>query len=485
MRDVTKCLVAGRPVGYGSPRRLSPLEIGRQPTLLGKEEYMGSTWDRAYNRLQAMGVGAAGIGALYLAACGDSGSSGGRDVAVVFDFDYAGAPGSMKRYWEALQDRLAKSDVDARLSDVQMVNYANMQARLQSAHAARRGPTLETWYPDWFTWEFISQDALAPVEDYVGDGGTDDWLFTNKIDGKYWGSPFYAEQALLVANRKHLDKAGVEIPDRIESWDKFMEDCAAIKRTGEIPIMMGVADGFGADRWAQAISMEFMNSVKELGQSILGQLPTDEPVISAWMDRFNQLYKDRYVNDDVTKLTEQQSLERFLDGEGAFAILSPGAIFKEAPETYRVIGYWAGPGVYSAPAAVSGDVVLLTSYGENRDAAGRVVEFMQEPAQLALFNEITGELPCNKQFDPGNLGELARASWDLLNNPGDGKKTTWPRNYVPTVGVNVIFDLAPRAFSGESPDALRAEYDRRMAKYREQNSAEASELQKYLDSIED
>src|SRR6476661_4044208 len=125
---------------------------------------MAASWDRAYTRRQAIGVGAVGIGAFYLAACGgDSGSSGGRDVAAVYDFEYAGKPGSMKRYWNMLQERLAASDVDARLSDLQLVPYANMQARLQSAHAARRGPTIETWFPDWFTYEFISQDALSPV----------------------------------------------------------------------------------------------------------------------------------------------------------------------------------------------------------------------------------------------------------------------------------------------------------------------------------
>jgi hypothetical protein len=32
---------------------------------------------------------------------------------------------------------------------------------------------------------------------------------------------------------------------------------------------------------------------------------------------------------------------------------------------------------------------------------------------------------------------------------------------------------------------LRAEYDERMEKYRDQNSAQAGQLEKYLDSIED
>jgi ABC-type glycerol-3-phosphate transport system substrate-binding protein len=447
---------------------------------------MGTTWDRAYTRRQALGVGAAGVGAFYLAACGGSSSSGGgTDVAAMFDFEYAGKPGSMQRYWQALSDRLARSGVDARLTDLQMVNNANMQARLQSAHAAGRGPTIESWYPDWFTYEFIYQDALSPVEDYVGS--TDDWLVSNKIDGKYWGAPFYAEQAVLVANRKHLQKAGIDIGvgERPDSWEQFMGYCARIKRTGEIPIMMGVADGFGAERWAQPITMAFMDSVKTLGESILGKVPTDDPTVSAWMERFNELARDGYVPDDVTKLTEQQSVERFLDGEGVFASLNPGAVAKEDPETYQVIGYWRGAGRYSAPVAVSGNLVLFTSYGENKEAAGRIVDFMQEPAQLKLFSDITGELPCNSKFDASGLSEIPRTAWNLMNDPGEGKVVTWPRNYVPTVGVNIVFDLAPRAFDGESASVLRADYDERMEKYRDQNSAQAAQLEKYLGSIED
>lgn len=445
---------------------------------------MGTSWHRAYTRRQALGAGAAGVGALYLAACGsDSASSGGRDVAAVFDFEYAGKPGSMKRYWDALRDRLADSDVDARLTDLQLVNYANMQARLQSNHAARRGPTIETWFSDWFTWEFISQDALSPVEDFVSDGATDDYLFASKIDGKYWGAPFLAEQALLVANKKHLARAGVEIGRRLESWDALMDICAKIKKTGETPLMIGASDGFGADRWAQACTLEFMDSTKDLGNNVLGKLSTDEPVISAWMERFNKLTQDGYVNEDVAKLPDQQAIERFLGGEGAFAMVTPGTIFGEDPDDYRVVGYWEGPGKYAAPVAVAGDLALITSYGENKEAAGRVIDFMQEPEQLALFHKTTGELPCNRNFDAAGIGELAGASWDLISNPDD-KPITWPRNYVPTIGVTVIFDLVPRAFEGDSPKTLKAEYTRRNEQYRDRNSAQAEQLQKYLDSIE-
>jgi ABC-type glycerol-3-phosphate transport system substrate-binding protein len=446
---------------------------------------MARNWEGGFTRRQAIGAGAAGLGALYLGACGgESSSGGGSDVAVVFDFEYAGKPGSMKRYWEALRDRLAESEVDARLTDLSSVNYANMQARLQSAHAAKRGPTLETWFSDWFIWEFIAQDALSPVDDYVRDGSWENWMFISQIDGKYWGAPFYAEQALLVANRKLLRKAGVEVGDRFESWDAFIDACAKVKRSGETPILMGASDGFASDKWSQAISMEFMDSVKQWGENLLGELPTSEPVVSAWMDRFYQFNVDGYVNDDAPKIPEQQAIERFLGGEGAFAMMNPGVIFGEDPEEFQIVGYWDSDARYAAPVAVAGDVVLITSYGENKEAAGRVIDFMQEQEQMQLFNKITGELPCNSSFDPSGLSELASASWNLLNNPGEGKIATYPRNYVPTIGVTLPFELGARPLSGEDPDKVRAEWDRRTAEYRDQNSAEAAEFQKYLDSIE-
>jgi ABC-type glycerol-3-phosphate transport system substrate-binding protein len=446
---------------------------------------LGPSWQRAYTRRQALGTGAAGLGAFYLAACGGgSASSDSRDVAVVFDFEYAGRPGSMKRYWEALRDRLEDSGVDARLTDLAAVNYANMQARLQSNHSAKSGPTLETWFSDWFTWEFIAQDALAPIDNYVSADAPDDWLFTSQIDNRYWGAPFYAEQALLVANRDHLRKAGVEVGRRFESWDAFIRACAKIKRTGETPITLGASDGFGSDKWSQAISMEFMISIKEWGLNLLGELPTSEPVVSGWIDRFYQFHQDSYVNGDAAKITEQQAIGRFLEGEGAFAMMNPGVIFSEDPERFQVVGYWNGSGNYAAPVAVAGDLVLMTSYGENKEAAGRVVEFMHEPEQLKLFNRITGELPCNRKFDPSDLGELARTAWDLINDPGDGKIATYPRNYVPTIGVTLPFELGVRPLSGEDPSKVRAEYDKRVAQYRERNSAEVDEFRKYLDSIE-
>jgi ABC-type glycerol-3-phosphate transport system substrate-binding protein len=446
---------------------------------------MGSHWDRTYTRRRALGVGAAGIGAFYLASCGgDASGGGGRDVAATFDFEYAGKPGSMKRYWEAIRDRLEQSDVDARLSDLSFVNYANMEARLQSAHAARRGPTIETWFPNWFIWEFISQDALTPVQDHVRDGATDDWLFAQQIDGKYWGMPFYAEQALLIANKRHLAKAGVEIDDRLESWDAFMDACARIKRSGELPVMVGAADGYSCDKWSLASSMEYMDSVKQLPQNLLGELSVDEPVVSAWMDHFNQLSRDGYVNDDVAKITEQQSLDRFLGGEGAFAMLYPGIVFDKDPEEFRVVGYWNGPGRYAAPIAVSGNLMLMTSYGENHQAAGRIADFMQEPEQLQLFSRTTGELPCNRNFDPSDLGELERTAWRLMTDPGPGKVVTWPRDRMPTVGADVTWELGPKAFSGESPAKLRAAYQDRFDRYREQNSAQIEEYKKYVDSIE-
>jgi ABC-type glycerol-3-phosphate transport system substrate-binding protein len=446
---------------------------------------MAGSWDRAYTRRQALGVGAAGVGAFYLAACGGgSSSSGGRDVAAVFDFEYAGKPGSMNRYWKALRDRLEQSDVDARLTDLAFVNYANMEARLNSNHAARRGPTFETWFPNWFIYEFITQDALTPVQDHVRDGATDDWLFAQQIDDKYWGMPFYAEQALLIANKRHLEKAGVEIDDRLESWDAFMSACAKVKRTGELPVMIGAGDGFACDKWSLASSTEFMDSVKQLPLNLLGELPTDEPVVSAWMDHFNQLSRDGYVNDDVAKITEAQSLDRFLAGEGAFAMLYPGIVFDKDPEQFRVVGYWNGPGRYAAPIAVSGNLLLMTSYGENKEAAGRIADFMQEPEQLQLFAKITGELPCNRNFDPSGLGELERTAWRLMTNPGPGKVVTWPRDRMPTVSVDVIWELGPKAFTGESPAALRSAYTARLERYREQNSAQMEVYKQYVDTID-
>jgi hypothetical protein len=48
----------------------------------------------------------------------------------------------------------------------------------------------------------------------------------------------------------------------------------------------------------------------------------------------------------------------------------------------------------------------------------------------------------------------------------------------------VIFELGPKAFAGESPAALREAYTERLARYREQNSAQMEVYRQYVDTIE-
>lgn len=438
-----------------------------------------------YTRRRALGIGAAGLGSLYIAACGGGTGAGTvpsnpRDVSLLYGFQAAGKPGGMQLYWESVREALAKSGTKARLAELSQIASGEVVGDRLTETEVEGRPTLATSDPNWFAYELQDAGLIVPLDRRVRSGSIDDWLLTTPISGKQLGAPLYINQALLVANRVHLAGAGVEVGERFGSWDEFMAACAKVKRSGQLPVIVGAADEWGARKWTQASSMAWMDSVKQLGESMIGELSVDEPVVSGWMDDIDQLRSDGYINEDAARITEIQSVERFLAGEGAFAIVPPGGVFGLDPAAFAIVGLWDGPGRYAAPVMAGANVVVMTSFGENKRAAGRILDFIEQPEQLGLLSDTTGLLPSNRRFDPGYLSEQPRRAWDLATK--SSKPATWPYSYVPPYGPEVVARLAVEAFAGESPKRLRAEYRRQMEHFQTTNDIYA--LNKYLDSIE-
>ena len=436
-----------------------------------------------YTRRKLLIAGSVGAASMYFA--GGAAASSSNNVTVTFDMEYAGTPGSMQRFWTLLAARAAKANRGFTLT-TSFVPYANLDARLQSNHAARQGSTLETYYADFPLYPYIVQGAITPVDPYLsGNDKPSDWLFIldQKINGKYWGVPFYGEQALLAANIAQLHKAGVDVgPNGFPSWTAFTQACAKLKKAGSTPVMMGASDGYNAEKWMLAAEMTGIASLKTLGQFALNDLPVTAPGVSTWADWFQELHKNKWNNSDAANITEQQAITNFLNGKGAMMMLYPGAIFTAKNHAdYRIIGFPRGPGPLSAGAAVAADLLMMTSYGANKPAAAKFLTWLQEPAQLALFNQTTGEFPCNTKFDASHLPPLPKQAWDLLTK---SKPTpTWAHNYIPREHVAILYDIGPKSVGGAAPAAIRKEYVQKMDAWRSGSTAEVQLLQKFVQGL--
>lgn len=434
-----------------------------------------------FTRREAIIGGGIGAAALVLGCNSDDGegAGGAAPVAVTFDYEYAGKPGSMEKYWRELQKRLADADEGVTISDLRFVDFSNMLARLQAAHAAKKGATLETYYQGYYTYLFKTQGAITPIDEYVGEDEIEDWILTRPIDGEHWNMPFLAESALVVANRENLEKARVELPERWASYEDMTATFEQIKKAGITPVMLGASDGFGIVTWMQAMTMAYSDGYGDLTEFQIGNKSVEDPGVSVWCDQLAQFYRDGYINEDASKIADQQAVDRFIKGEGAFQMLNPGKLPED--DKWTLVPYWKGPSPLSAEAAVAGSGIVMTSYGDNKEAAGSLLRFMQAGPQLDLFNEVTGELPCNRSFDSARLKGIHAQQWELFSQ--DDPAPWWPTENVDPAHVQIWIDLGPRIVGGDSPETVRAAYAERIAANREKDAATTEIMEKYAETI--
>jgi ABC-type glycerol-3-phosphate transport system substrate-binding protein len=427
-------------------------------------------------RRQALQHGAAGVAAVYLAGCGgddDSGSDTGS-TSIMWDYQYGGTPGSMAKYWQAVKQRAAEADMTLRLTEVP---NENLIPRMEAAHAAKKGPTLEPIYPTFNGFTYIKQGVLEPFDDYVGD--TSDWILTVPMEGKLYVAPYYAEVAHMVGHVPTLRKAGLGDVSGFASWEEFTDALARLKRAGQTPALMGASDQLGVEKYQLVGHMEFWDERPQLGRFALGELSIDDPFVSGWIERIQELMASGYVNADAADITEQEALDRFLSGGGGFTILYPGTLSAaDNPDDFKIVGFWRGPGKLSADAAAGGSGFAMTAYGEGKETAARLMEFLHEPEQIELFVDTTGELPCNSSFDPAGLPRLKRESWEFITDPDN--PPDWPHNYEPRAHFDLLLAMGQKLVAGETPASVKQQYAEGLERYRDRNPAEVRLLEEFV-----
>lgn len=439
-------------------------------------------------RRQLLRMGGGALAALSLPSCRAGGSGGAaapqgsqaaQDIALTMGFGYAGRPGTMMQYFRDLRERLGAGERDVRLADIGEIDFQSLLPRLQAAHSAQDGPVLESWYQGFNTYQFSSPGFLEPLDAHVAEDVRGQWLFSGQIGGSTYIAPFLTSVLVLAAHTENLTAAGIELPERLESWDAFVEVLQQAKAAGITPLMLGAADAFGIERLTLAGSAAHMDSIDQVPRYWLGDGDVAEPVVSEWIRHAVQLRDEGLINADAANVTDVQALSRFEAGEAAFMLLQPSNL--QDPGPLQVVPLWDGPGSLAPRAIVAGSGFEMTSYGANKEAAGRFLEFQHEPEQLALFWELTGNLPCNRNFDPSVLDPFNAAVWDLF---GTDPSPFWWEEHITSTHIGIIFDIGPSIISGRGDaNSLVQDYDARCAEARERNRPEAELLAQYLDAV--
>lgn len=370
-------------------------------------------------RRSLIGLGAAGAGALALAACGGpsvgggSGGSDGGSAAEETDFSSV-EPATEIAFWTSHPG--GSKDVEAELITkfteetgitVKHVtagsNYEEIAQRFQTAQAAKDDlPAVVVLSDVWWFRYFLEGNiaALDPMIEKLGIDIADyrDSLVSDyQYEDKQWALPYGRSTPLFYYNKDHFAAAG--LPDRApKTWQEF-EEWAPKLTQGDVAYMYPDLAGYAG--WTL--------------QNVLWGQGT------AWSDDWTLKVSDpktieamTWVQDTVhsagwAQVASSDSADTFAAGVCSTTIASTGSLVGvlEAASFDVGVGFLpAGP--VDGPVCPTGGAGLGVPSAitpEQQLAGAMLIEFMGRPESTVAFSGATGYMPIRKSADVSALLE--------------------------------------------------------------------------------
>jgi raffinose/stachyose/melibiose transport system substrate-binding protein len=262
--------------------------------------------------------------------------------------------------------------------------------------------------------KYVPAEIIASVNgiDFFSDG-------YNSANAVY-AAPSTAQWYIGFYNKKVFKDAGIaSVPT---TWDELKAAAKLLKDKGYTPIVQGAADG-GAQfaSWEDWSYLAAALPPSDWSKMISGTMPYNNPVLVSQLEKWNQLYKDGYFNQDA--YNSPTVMQDFIAGKAGMYL---GGGSWQAGQLVTAMGDDVGvivPPYSDTPtkAAVSfaggGYAVMNTS--KNMDAAGKFAAFVLSDDGQKVIAKF--DAPTRAGFPTSNplLNELASLSGkaDTVNYP--------------------------------------------------------------------
>ncbi|MBB5831473.1 ABC transporter substrate-binding protein [Brachybacterium aquaticum] len=369
------------------------------------------------SRRTLLGLGAAGAGALALAACGGpsvgggSGASdeGGEEV----DFSsiepvteiafWTNHPGGSKDVEAELLAQFTE-ETGIKVSHVTAgSNYEEIAQRFQTAQAAQDDLPAVVVLSDVWWFRYFINGNIAPLDLMIEQLGIDlsdyrDSLVADyQYDDKQWALPYGRSTPLFYYNKDHFAAAG--LPDRApETWEEF-EEWAPKLTQGEVAYMYPDLAGYAGWTlqnvlWGRGTSWSDEWDLKVSSPETIEALQ--------WVQ--STVYEGQWA-----QVASSDSADTFAAGVCSTTIASTGSLVGvlEAASFDVGVGFLpAGP--VEGPVCPTGGAGLgvpASITPEEQLAGAMLIEFMGRPESTVAFSGATGYMPVRKSADITELLE--------------------------------------------------------------------------------
>ena len=281
--------------------------------------------------------------------------------------------------------------------EVQQIPWTAAHEKLLTAFAGNVTPDIAQLGSSWVP-ELVALGALEPLDARIAASAAIDpsdyfpgiWA-SNVIDGRTWGVPWYSDTRLLFYRSDLLREAGFAEPPT--DWAGWLQAMRAVK-----------ANGRPSD-YAIFLPTNEYEPLLALG------LQQDEPLLrdggrfgnfrSEGFERASDFYFSLFDEGLAPRATNTQIsniYDEFAKGHFAFIITGPWNIgeFKRRLPPERQDDWMTAPlpGPDGPGASIAGGASLaIFARSEQKDAAWKLIEYLQRPEVQLRFFELTGDLP--------------------------------------------------------------------------------------------
>jgi ABC-type glycerol-3-phosphate transport system substrate-binding protein len=277
------------------------------------------------------------------------------------------------------------------------------------------GQRLSTRVQDGFAADITDDLASSGLKDMFTDGDFKGMVF----DGKTYMIPTNGDVSNVIwYNKKIFSDLNLQPPT---TWDEFLAACAKIKEAGITPIVAGNKDLWPAGNW---IGHLISRVVGEQAYSDALQLkqPFDSPDFVTAYGYVKQLWDNKYINDSVNALADNEGDVLFFNGKGAMHPIGSWLVSSAAEEAPDLdMGYFnlpampGGKGDQGSVIGVLNGMVVNAKSEHKQDAIDFMKLYSSESSSKLLA--AAGSVPIAKGgLDPDTTNPLSLSLDEMMKN---------------------------------------------------------------------
>lgn len=375
---------------------------------------------------------AAGLLLALLAACGAQETPEGDAPPVTLRVvtSFGGEDGSRSNYEAAV------AAYEAETGNVVLDNSAasneEWKARVLTDFETGSEPDVLFFFTGATAEPFIRAGKVVSLEeirtvypDYAGN--MDESKLPRASDGQHYAVPMLGYWEYLYVNKAVLAACGVALPDGDYAWERFLEDCQAIRAGGYTPIACSLAEV--AHYWFEYAVLNNGGPVRHLEVPSLdeaGRLKENGTALAwiAGLEDIKDLYELGFFPEDTLTVGDAETAARFGEGQAAFLLDGSwklGYFARHYPERLEDLAVCCVPAKSARRAAdaiggiSSGFYITRRAWEdpEKREAAAAFVSHMTADETVDSF--ATTELTALKKAPPQEeLDPLRRSAAETL-----------------------------------------------------------------------